>query len=232
MVNGGKYSILLKVIFSQCNTKGGNKEYVLCNSMLFAEFLYTLYGNFCCFPAVKLSCGNCSAFIRIEADASSCVFKYRSVIAFCVFINISGKSIPVVQSKIIGGIGLRFQLLTAVGPVNVIHNNGKGGTVSNNMMKVKEQIITFTGSVDFKPEKLLIKQHVRTDQCFFIHSVYDLCFVYKIIIPFLKHIAIIVHEKLCFQIRMGFHCTVNGCCKFIQIYLFIKFQQIRDIVDG
>ena len=171
MVNSGKYSILLKVIFAQCNTKGRNKEYVLCNSMLFAEFLYTLYGDFCCFPAVKLSCGNCSALIRIEADASSCVLKYRSVIAFCVFINISGKGIPVVQSKIIGGIGLRFQFLTAVGPVNVIHDNGKGGTVSNNMMKVKEQIITFTGSVDLKPEKLLIKQHVRTDQCFFIHSV-------------------------------------------------------------
>ena len=139
--------------------------------MLFAEFLYTLYGDFCCFPAVKLSCGNCSALIRIEADASSCVLKYRSVIALCVFINISGKGIPVVQSKIIGGIGLRFQLLAAVGPVNVIHDNGKGGTVSNNMMKVKKQIITFTGSVDLKPEKLLIKQHVRTDQCFFIHSV-------------------------------------------------------------
>ena len=100
------------------------------------------------------------------------------------------------------------------------------------MMKIKEQIITFTGSVYLKPEKLLIKQHVRTNQCLFIHSIYDLCFVYKIIIPFLKHISIIVHEKLCFQIRMGFHCTVNGCCKFIQIYLFIKFQQIRDIVDG
>ena len=39
------------------------------------------------------------------------------------------------------------------------------------MMKVKEQIITFTGSVDLKPEKFLIKQHIRTDQCFFIHSV-------------------------------------------------------------
>ena len=44
------------------------------------------------------------------------------------------------------------------------------------MMDVEEQVISVTGSVNFKPEKLLIKQHIRANQCFAVHAIDNLCF--------------------------------------------------------
>ena len=44
------------------------------------------------------------------------------------------------------------------------------------MMNIKEQVISITGSVNFKPEKLLIKQHIRTNQRFTVHAIDNLCF--------------------------------------------------------
>ena len=100
------------------------------------------------------------------------------------------------------------------------------------MMKVKEQIISLTGPVYLKPEQLLVKQHIRTDQRLPVHSVYDLCFAAQTIFPLLKDLSLFIHKETYFQIRMCINSMVNCCRKPVQIHLFIQLQKIWDIVDG
>ena len=171
MVNSGKYSILFEIIFSKCDTKSGNEEYILRNSMLFTEFLHILHGNGSGLSVVKFCCWSRTVFVRIEADASTCMFKYWLIIILCIFIDITCQGISVIQCQIIGSITFRFQLLTAVSSVNIINYNSQRCTIGNNVVKVQEQIIAITGSVDFKPEKLFIKQHIWTYQSVSVHSV-------------------------------------------------------------
>ena len=99
-------------------------------------------------------------------------------------------------------------------------------------MNIKEQVISVTGSVNFKPEKLFIKQHIRPDQRFPVHIVQDLRFITQMIVPFLKNISVFVHEEAGLQIRVCLYCTVNSCCKSVQIHLFIQFQKVGNVVNG
>ena len=123
-------------------------------------------------------CGwSCSALVRIEVDASSRIFKNRFIVILCILISITCQSIPVIKGQVIGGIRFCFKLFSAVSPVNVVQDNAQGGTVCNNMVNVKEQVISITGSVNLKAEKLFIKQHVRTNQSFPVHSIYNLCLI-------------------------------------------------------
>ena len=90
------------------------------------------------------------------------------------------------------------------------------------MVKVQEQIIAITGSVNFKPEKLFIKQHIRTYQSVSVHSVQNRCFITEPIVSFLKYISVVIHKQTGFQIRMRLNSTVNGFCQPVQIHLVIK----------
>ena len=45
-------------------------------SMLFSEFLHILHGNGSGLSVVKFCCWSRTVFVRIEADASTCMFKY------------------------------------------------------------------------------------------------------------------------------------------------------------
>ena len=174
MVNSGKYRILPEIVFSKSNTKGRDKEYILCNSMLLTECLHILYGELTGLTVIHLCGWNGSALVRIEVDASAHIFKNGFIVALCILISITCQRIPVIKSQVIGSIRFHFQLFTAVSPVNIVQDNAQGGTVGNNMMNVKEQIISITGSVNLKAEKLFIKQHVRTNQSFPVHSIYNL----------------------------------------------------------
>jgi len=177
VINSGKHSVFPEIVFSKCNTKSRNEKYILSNSLFLTEIFYILYRKFTGFPMIKLCCWKGSAFIRIEINTSTSFFKNRFIIVLCIFIGIACQCIFVIKGKIIGGIFFCFQLFSTVSPVNIINDNTKRGTVSNNMMNVKEQVITITGSVKFKSEKLFIKQHIWANQSFFVHSVYDLCFI-------------------------------------------------------
>ena len=123
MVNSGKYCILPEIVFSKSNTKGGDKEYILCNSMLLTECLHILYGELTGLTMIHLCGWSCSALVWIEVDASARIFKNGFIVVLCILISITCQS---------------------------------------------------TGSVNLKAEKLFIKQHVRTNQSFPVHSIYNL----------------------------------------------------------
>ena len=175
MIDGSKYRIPSEIIFTKCKAKYRNEEHIFCDSMLLAEILYLLHRNLRNLSVISRRSRNCSVLIRIEAYASTLIFKYRFIVVLCIFIGITLQGIAVIQCKIIGGILFCLQLFSAVSPVDIIQDNTKGRTVCDNMMNIKEQIISVTGSVNFKPEKLIIKQHIRTDQRFPVHSIDDLC---------------------------------------------------------
>ena len=177
MVNSGKHSILPEIVFSKSDTKGRDKEYVLRNPVLFTECLHILYRELTGLTVIHFCGWNGSALVRIEVDASAHIFKNGFIVALCILISITCQSIPVIKSQVIGSIRFHFQLFTAVSPVDIIQDNAQGGTVGNNMVNVKEQVISITGSVNFKAEKLLIKQHVRANQCLPVHSIYNLCLI-------------------------------------------------------
>ena len=99
-------------------------------------------------------------------------------------------------------------------------------------MNIQEQVISVTGSVNFKPEKLFIKQHIGTDQRFPVHLVQNLRFIPQMIVPFLKNISVFVHKETGLQIRMCLYRTVYCSCKSVQIYLFIQFQKVGNVVNG
>ena len=176
MINGSKYCILSEIVFTKSEAKHRNKENIFGNSVLLTEVLYLLYGNLRNLSVVSLCGRNRTVFIRIEVDASTLIFKYGFIIVLCILINITLQCITVIQSQVIGGIGFCFQLFSAVRPVNVVQYNTKRGSIRNDMMNVKEQVISITGSVNFKPKKLLIKQHIGTNQRFPVHSIDNLCF--------------------------------------------------------
>ena len=232
MVNSGKYRILPEIVFSKSNTKGRDKEYILCNSVLLTECLHILYGELTGLTVIHLCGWSCSALVRIEVDASARIFKNGFIVVLCILISITCQSIPVIKGQIIGSILFHFQLFSAVSPVNVVQDNAKGGTVCNNMMNVKEQIISITGSVNLKAEKLFIKQHVRTNQSFPVHSIYNLRLISESIITFLKDFSFVAHKETGFQVRMSCNGAVNCFCQLIQVNLFVKLQKIWNVVNG
>ena len=163
--------------------------------MLLTECLHILYGELTGLTMIHLCGWSCPALVRIEVDASACIFKNGFIVVLCIFISITCQSIPVIKGQVIGSIRFHFQLFTAVSPVNVVQDNAQGGTICNNMVNVKEQVISITGSVNFKAEKLFIKQHVRTNQSFPVHSIYNLCLIDQSIITFLKDFSLIAHKE-------------------------------------
>ena len=200
--------------------------------MLLTEVFYLLYGNLRDLFAIKLCCGNRSGLVRIKINTSSLILKYGSVIFFCIFIGIALQCIPIIQCQIIRGILLLFQCFPTVSSVDIIQDNAKRSTVRNNMMNIKEQIISVTGSVNFKPEKLFVKQHIGPDQRFPVHLIQDLRFIAQLIVPFLKNFSVLIHKQTSLQIRMCLYRAVNSRCKPIQIYFFIQFQKVGNVVNG
>ena len=198
MIDRSENSILPEVIFSKCNTKRRNEKYILCDSIFLTEFFHLLYGNLRDLSAVKLCGRNCSTLIRIELNTSICLIKYRFIVILCLFVCITLQRISVIECKIIGGIFFCFEHFSCVSSVNIIYYDCKRCSVCNDVMNVKEQIISITGSVNFKPEEPFIKQHIWANQSFSVHSIYDLCFADYMIVAFLKNIPILIHKKSCF----------------------------------
>ena len=100
------------------------------------------------------------------------------------------------------------------------------------MVNIQKQIISIAGSVNLKSEKLLIKQHIWANQSLPVHSIKNLCFAWQIIITSLKNISVFIHEQTCFKVGMCFNRTVDCASKSLKINPFVKFQQIRNVVNG
>ena len=99
------------------------------------------------------------------------------------------------------------------------------------MVNIKEQIISADCPVKLKPEKLFIKEHIRTNKGCFVHFINYRSFIAKAVVPSLHNISVVVHKQTGFQIWVGLNCFINSLCKFFKVNTLAQLQQVRNIIN-
>ena len=231
VVDRGEYRLIRIIVLCQKDTEHAGKEYIFRNAVSAAEGAHCFRGDGAVLQAVSADTGFLAVNIRIESGITFTVAEFAAVECLCLGIGIALHGFFIIQGCFIARIVFLLKFFPCIGEVDILQQQGEGGSVGNDVMHIHEEVILFRSVVNLKPIQRPVVQVKGPHQGVLVQSFQNLYGSRERVIPLLTDLSLGIGSQLHFQIGMDLHSSFHCIFQSDKIHMRIQFKQRGNIVD-